>query len=212
MAVLLYDLPLSHYCVKVKRILQYKGIPFETEYAPYHDRQDLLAVSGQDYVPYLLWEDHGVTWESIPDFLEAKKPTPSIFPDGSRNVGRIVEHWAHQVVEEAAWRVVAPDARKTFQDPREAWVFEEMQRRSRGDLDEFAKRKPQFLEGLVATLAPVEDRVAESPYLLGARPSLADFALYGALHCLPYTGNAIPAALPKTRAWFERVGALGATK
>lgn len=209
MAVLLYGMDLSHYVVKVKRILAYKGIPYEYEYAPYHDRQDLLAVSGQDYVPYLLWEDAGVTWTKIPDFLEEKRPTPTIYPGGSRNLARILDAWAHDVVEEMAWRVVAPDARKTFKDPREAWVFEEMQIRKRGDLDEMALQKPKHLKALVSTLGPVEDRLTESPYLLGAQPSLADFALYGALHCIPFTGNELPRETPHVRKWFQTVGALG---
>lgn len=209
MAVLLYGLDLSHYVVKAKRILAYKRVAYEYEYAPYHDRQDLLAVSGQDYVPYLLWEDEGVRWMDIPDFLERKAPTPTLYPDGSRNLARIVEHWAHEVVEEMAWRVVAPDARKTFKEPREAWVFEELQMRKRGDLDEMALQKPKHLKALAATLQPVEGRLAESPYVLGAQPSLADFALYGALHCLPYTGNEIPRDLPHVRKWFQTVGSLG---
>lgn len=210
MAVLLYGLDLSHYVVKVKRILAHKGIPYEDEYAPYHDRQDLLAVSGQDYVPYLLWEDQGVTWAEIPDFLEAKKPSPTIYPGGQKHLVKIVEAWAHDVVEEMAWRIAAPGARKTFKDPREAWVFEEIQMRKRGDLDELAAQKPKHEKALVGTLAAAEARFGESPYLFGAQPALADFALYGALHCLPYTGNEIPKALPNTRAWFERVGQLGA--
>lgn len=209
MAVLLYGLDLSHYVIKAKRILAYKGIDHEYEYAPYHDRQDLLAVSGQDYVPYLLWEDKGVTWQDIPDTLEQRKPTPTLYPGGQRHLIKIVDAWAHDVVEEMAWRVAAPGARKTFKDPREAWVFEELQMRKRGDLDELAAQKPKHEKALVATLKDVEARVAEAPYLFGAEPSLADFALYGALHCLPYTGNEIPKALPKTRAWFQRVGAIG---
>ena len=208
-SVLLYDLPLSHYCVKVKRILEFKGIPYETERAPYHDRQDLLAVSGQDYVPYVLWEDEGVTWPHIADFLEAKVPDPTIYPDGTRELARIVEIWAHHVVEEAVWRYVVSDAPKTFEDPRERWVFEEMQTRSRGPLEAMALRKPEFLKGIVATLQPAEERLAKTPYLLGDAPSLADFALYGALWPLPFTGNAVPTALPRTRRWFEQVGALG---
>jgi glutathione S-transferase len=208
MAVLLYDLPLSHYCVKVKRILDHKRIPYETERAPYHDRQDLLAVSGQDYVPYLLWEDEGVEWPRIPDFLEAKKPEPTIYPDGTRNVARMLESWAHNVVEEVVWRYVVSDAPKTFDDPRERWVFEEMQTRSRGPLEVMALRKQEFLKGVVGTLAPAEDRLKESTFLLSEAPSLADFALYGAVHPLPFTGNAIPTALPNVRAWFERVAKL----
>lgn len=206
MTLLLYDLPLSHYCVKVKRILAHKGIDHETELAPYHDRQDLLAVSGQDYVPYLLWEDEGVTWPDIPDFLEAKVPTPTIYPDGQRALARILESWAHDVVEEAVWKCVVRDAVKTFEDPRERWVFEEMQTRTRGPLDAYALRKPEFLKALVRTLTPAEERLHEAPHLLGESPSLADFALYGALWPLPYTGNNIPRELPHLRTWFEKVG------
>jgi glutathione S-transferase len=208
MAVLLYDLPLSHYCVKAKAILAYKGVAFETEYAPYHDRQDLLAVSGQDYVPYLLWEDKGVAWHDIPDFLEQKVPQPTLYPDGQRGLAHILDRWAHDVVEEAVWKVVAPDAEKTFQDPRERWVFVEMQERKRGPLEVMAMRRPEFLKGLVSTLQPAEARLGEAPFLLGAKPSLADFALYGAVHPLPYTGHVVPKDLPNVRAWFERVKAL----
>lgn len=210
MTVLLYGMDLSHYVVKVKKILDHKGIAYEYEYAPYHDRQDLLAVSGQDYVPYLLWEDKGVAWYDIPDFLEQKKATPTIYPGGQRNVARILEQWAHGEVEEMAWRIAAPGARKTFKDPREAWVFEEMQMRKRGDLDDLAAQKPKHEKALVGTLKATEDRLGESPYLLGREPSVADFALYGALHCLPYSGNEIPRALPKTNEWFARVAKLGA--
>jgi glutathione S-transferase len=209
MAALLYGLDLSHYVVKVKRILAYKGIPYDFEYAPYHDRQDLLAVSGQDYVPYLLWEDKGVLWHEIPDFLEAKKPTPTLYPGGQRHLARILESWAHEVVEEVVWRYVCSDAPATFNDPRERWVFVELQERKRGPLELMAQRKPEFLKGVVSTLRPVEDRLAESPYLLGREPSLADFALYGALHPLPYTRNKLPKELPHVEEWFHRTQKLG---
>lgn len=208
MTVLLYGMDISHYVVKVKRILAHKGIPYEFEYAPYHDRQDLLAVSGQDYVPYLLWEDKGVAWYDIPDFLEAKKPTPTLYP-ANKHLVKILEGWAHDTVEEMAWRIAAPGARKTFKDPREAWVFEELQMRKRGDLDELATQKPKHEKALVSTLKEVEGRLGEAHYLFGAEPSVADFALYGALHCLPYSGNEIPKALPNVRAWYERTGKLG---
>lgn len=209
MAVLLYGLDLSHYVMKVKRILAYKGIEYEYEHAPYHDRQDLLAVSGQDYVPYILWEDKGVLWPDIPDFLEARKPSPTIYPSGQRNLARVIESWAHDVVEEVVWRYVCSDAPATFDDPRERWVFVELQERKRGPLQLMAQRKPEFLKGIVSTLRPVEDLLGESPYLMGEAPSLADFALYGALHPIPYTRNPFPKELPRVEAWFQRVGKLG---
>lgn len=209
MAVLLYGLDLSHYVIKTKKILEYKGIPFEYEYAPYHDRQDLIRVSGQDYVPYLLWEDEGVAWDKIPDFLETKKPAPTIYPNGSRNLARMLENYAHDVIEEMGWRVCAPDARKTFKDPREAWVFEELQVRKRGDMDEMATQKPKHLKGFIGAMQATEARLGDAPFILGNEPSLADFAMYGALHVFPYTGNELPRELPHVRKWFSTVAALG---
>ena len=54
-----------------------------------------------------------------------------------------------------------------------------------------------------------ERALGEAPYLLGAEPSVADFALYGALHCLPYTKNEIPRELPHVRKWYSTVETLG---
>jgi glutathione S-transferase len=116
------------------------------------------------------------------------------------------------VVEEASWKCIVFDAVKTFDDPRERWVFEEMQMRKRGPLEVLALQKQTFLKALVSTLAPAEDRLGETPYLLGAEPSLADFALYGALHPLPFTGNALPKETPHVREWFGRVQKLATPK
>jgi len=208
MAVLLYDLPLSHYCVAAKKMLAHKGVAFATERAPYHDRQDLLAVSGQDYVPYLLWEDEGVVWGDIPAFLEGKVAQPTLYPDGQRHVAEMLAQWAHGIVEEAGWKCVAFDALKTFDDARERWVFEEIQTRTRGPLEVLNLQKQAHLQSLVKTLAPAEARLGETPYLLGADVSRADFALYGALHIFPFTGNKFPDALTNVRAWWDRVDKL----
>ena len=53
---LLYSMDISHYCIAADRMLAFKGVDFETRYAPYHDRQEVLKATGQDYVPTLIWE------------------------------------------------------------------------------------------------------------------------------------------------------------
>jgi len=42
-------------------------------------------------------------------------------------------------------------------------------------------------------------------YLLDTRPSLADFAVYGAVNPLPYSGNKFPEEFVKLRAWFKSI-------
>src|SRR5881398_580793 len=97
---LLYSMDISHYCVAADRTLAFKGVEFDTRYAPYHDRQEVLKATGQDYVPTLIWEGKPIMWYDIPDFLEKARPKPTLYPWGQRGLAVTLEHWGHQVLEE----------------------------------------------------------------------------------------------------------------
>src|SRR5437870_13023803 len=100
----LYSMDISHYCVSADRMLAFKGVDFETRYAPYHDRQEVLKATGQDYVPTLIWEGKPVMWSDIPDFLENVRPKPTLSPDRNQGLAVILEHWGPQVLEERVCR------------------------------------------------------------------------------------------------------------
>src|SRR4030067_1744864 len=100
----LYSMPISHWCVSAGRILAFKGIAFDTEYVPYHDKTGLIAATGQDYVPTLVWDGKPVMWHEIPDFLERKRPKPTLYPEGQRGLAVVIEQWAHAGTEEKVWR------------------------------------------------------------------------------------------------------------
>lgn len=209
----LHFLPISHYNVKARRILDYKRIPYEIVPAPYHDRQHLLQVSGQDYSPYLELERpeggrRGVEWHEIPDWAERAQPQPTLYPDGSRPLARLVESWAHNQLEEAVWRWVLPDAELAFADPRERWVFVEMQMRKRGDPETWEMMRPAALKNLQSHLQLVEDALERQPWLLGGKPGLADFAAFGALSPIETTRNQIPDGYKRVADWYARVKAL----
>lgn len=212
--VKLYYLAPSHYCEKARAILAFKGIPFELVDVPYGHHQAVIEASGQDYVPYIeITRNKGVRWPDVADWAEHEKPEPSIYPgeapDRTRAVCRILEDWAHGVVEEAVWKFAVPDVPDTMENPQARWVFVEMQERKRGPLELMAARRAEFKAGMVDTLALAEDLLGGGqPYLLGSEPSLADFALYGAMHPLKLTGNAIPTELKALRAWHKRVDKL----
>lgn len=209
-AYTLYTHPISHWCVSAEKMLRLKNVPFDTVVPPYNDHTGLIAASGQDYVPYLATGDgKGVTWDRIPDFLEERHPHPTLYPDGTRARARLVEDWAHQVVEEAVWKYVCSDAPNAIPEARgERWAFIEMQERKRGPLEVMAKRKPEFWPEVQRLCALAEDVLGDEPYLLGAAPSLADLALYGALSPLWTTGNALPAEAKRLHAWKLRIDAI----
>jgi glutathione S-transferase len=60
-------------------------------------------------------------------------------------------------------------------------------------------------ERVRAALAPFEEQLASTPFLTG-RIGLADFALYGQLFYLAFTGELkIPAEMKNLRAFFGRI-------
>jgi glutathione S-transferase len=206
--VTLHEMPLSHHCVKAAKLLDLKGVKFERKYVPYHDKRELLKASGQDYVPWLQWGDKGVPWYDIVDFVEAQVPQPTAFPEGRRGEARIVEQWAHDILEEVVWRYVVPDVVATFSDEHERWVFEEMQIRRRGPLEAMKARQPEFLADVKKHVGLVELALERSEFLLGDAPSLADVAVYGALSPIAYVGKELPRESKRTREWYARVGKL----
>src|SRR3990172_5563567 len=88
-APILFTMPISHYCVSADRMLAFKGVPFESIYVPYHDKRELLKATGTDYVPTLVWDGDVVMWHDIPDFLEARRPEPTLYPYGARKSTRL---------------------------------------------------------------------------------------------------------------------------
>ncbi len=207
---LYYQKP-SHYCEKARAILRYKQIAFELVNVPEGDHHEVIEASGQDYVPYLeLSDGKGVAWPLIADWAETTKPQPTIYPGenakDTRAKSRIIEHWAHNVVEDRVWNYALPDLPKIFPDPKERWIFVELQEAKRGPLEILEYRRRELLAGVEEICGLSQDLLSTQNFLLGSKPSLADFALYGALHPLKVSGNDIPQQFASLRNWHDRMG------
>lgn len=203
--VTLWQESYSHHCVKARKLLDWKGIDYETREVGYHDKRELLKASGQDYVPFLQWDGEGVRWHDLVSFVERKVPEPSAFPPGMEGQARIVEQWAHDILEERVWRYVVADVPPTFKDDLERWVFEEIQFWKRGPMEALKAKQPESLKDMKKHFAFIEDSLGEHDFLLGAEPSLADFATYGAVFPLEWVGKEVPKDFPRMRSWYQRV-------
>ena len=201
-------MPISHWCVSADRMLAFKGESFDTEYVPYHDKRELIAATGQDYVPTLMWNGKPVMWYDIPDFLESKRPKPTLYPYGNKGLAVALEQWSHAVVEEKVWRYVVTKVPPVLRDDHERWVFEEMQTRARGPWHVLENRRKEFRQDMEKEFARVEAMLEGRDWILG-EPSLADFGIYGSLSPLLTVGEEIPKEFPNIRAWAKRIQALG---
>ena len=206
----LYSMPISHWCVSADRMLAFKGVDFDTEYVPYHDKTELIAATGQDYVPTLVWDGKPVMHYDIPDFLERAVPQPTLYPWGNRGLAVAVEQWSHAVTEEKVWRYVVTKIPPVLRDDHERWVFEEMQTRARGPWHVLEMRREEFRKDMMKELARIEETLRGRKWILG-EASLADFGVYGSLSPLLTIGESIPKQMPQLAAWVARIRALGLT-
>ena len=189
-------------------MLAFKGESFDTKYVPYHDKRELIAATGQDYVPTLMWNGQPVMWYDIPDFLESKWPKPTLYPWGNKGLAVALEQWSHAVVEEKVWRYVVTKVPPVLRDDHERWVFEEMQTRARGPWHVLENRREEFRQDMEKEFARIEAILEGRDWILG-EPSLADFGIYGSLSPLLTVGEEIPKEFPNIRAWAKRIQALG---
>ena len=200
--------PFSHWCVKAKKILDYKKIKYETKTVGYHDKRELIKATGQDYVPTIVNDGQIVTYADVPDFLEKLQPNPTIYPNGTKALTKAIENWAHYRLEEIVWRYSVPDFPKTFKNDLERWVFVEIQEAKRGPLELMEAKRTGFKADMEAHFQILEDMLKEHRFLVAEKPSLADFAVYGAVNPLRYSGNQFPEKFPKLREWYESIDRL----
>jgi len=203
--ITLYDEPYSPYCAKIRKILDFKGLPFRTIYVPYHDKVRLLRDTGQDYVPFLRDGKTGIAWRNAVDYLERKVPEPSVYPAGTRGFVKFLEAWEYDWVEDRLWAYVAPFLEKTFRDPVERWNFAESWDRPYGTFPAVRRDPKAAWAPLEPTVRMFEDALRGHSFLGMDAPTAFDFAIFGNLFPMEYAGRPIPATYPRLRTWYRRV-------
>lgn len=98
----LYQFELSHYCEKVRFILDYKGLPYrKVEITPGIGQIDIYRMSGQRQVP-VLKDGAEVIADStaIAEYLDKTYPDKPIIPQDPklRGLTLILEQWADELI------------------------------------------------------------------------------------------------------------------
>ncbi|MBI4393908.1 MAG: glutathione S-transferase family protein [Euryarchaeota archaeon] len=215
MMLKLYEIPFSHHCVKIRLALNYKAVPFERVNVKYHDKRNLIEASGQDVVPFISDGKDKVAYygkTDMIDWVEAKWPLPALYPKDVRGQAKLIENWAHEVLEEAVFKTIIPDLAKKFRakDDVEGYVFEWLKEMQRGPWEEIVwKAANTYPEKVKPLYGWLEESLKGHDYILG-EPSAADFAAYGAIFPLYFVGKEVPKDYPRLREWKDRLSKLDA--
>jgi glutathione S-transferase len=219
----------SQFAGKARSYLRWKAIAFDEKVATPEVYRDIIEPRvGFAVVPVLLTPDNQTLQDTadIIDYIERAEPGPSAYPGGpvQKLVSLLLELYADE------WLVIpATHYRWTY---NEAWITEDLGRTASPN----ASREEQTRIGQVIA-APLKDSIPRmgvseetisgieahyegfladysahlrrTPFVLGDRPSLGDFALFGPLYGPlfrdPASGERMRTMAPVVAAWVERM-------
>lgn len=221
---LFYGSEVSYFTGKVRPALRYKRIAHaEILSTPEVYRDVILKRTGLGFIPVVVTPEDE-TWQDtseILDALEARFPEPALYPRAAvaRMAAYLIELYADEFLVLPALHY--------------RWNYPESETKARADFaatngdrqtaDRFADRiksavgfvgvTPDTIPAVEAhvrdLLAFLERHFAEVPYLLGAKPSLADCALMGPMYAHLYLdavpGKLLRAEAPRVCHWIERM-------
>lgn len=223
----------SLYTGKVRAYMRFKQLPFEEVAATREVYRDVIVPrTGVRFIPVLLSDDDVAVQDStaIIDFLEARTPEPAVHPAGPLQhlVSLLFDVYGDE------WLVIPAMHYRWNVPANRAFAIEEFGRLSVPDasLDEqravgeklagpFAGALPSLgidarTESAVeasysAFLGELSAHLRAYPFLLGGRPSLGDFSLYGPLYAHlyrdPASGSLMRELAPEVAQWVERMSA-----
>ena len=215
--LILHHYPSSPFAEKVRLMLGYKKLAWKSVMIPMAmPKPDMVALTGGYRKTPILQIGADIYCDTalIADVLEHWQPEPSLYPEPSKGMGRTLAQWADTTLflTAMAYNFQPAGAAQLFAGapPGAAKAFAEDRQAMRSG----APRMPaaDATAAYKSYLRRISDMLDDWPFLLGALPSIADFAAY---HPLWFTRTCTPAmaeilnATPAVLEWMDRVAAIG---
>ncbi len=203
----LHQFEASHYCEKVRLVLDYKQLPYKTvEVTPGVGQVELYRLSGQRQVP-VLKDGTTVVADStaIATYLDDAYPERPVLPaDGAmRGLCCMIEDWADESIGPNARKAMIgafnqhPSFRTSLLPASTPDLVKDLVSAVPGDLlnllgtgigfgPDDIKTASLSLQQALSSICVV---LSEHPYLVGIQPTLADFAVAGISMYLKFPGQ-----------------------
>jgi glutathione S-transferase len=220
---------LSPYSVKVRSYFRYKNIVHDWLPRSPANQGEFQKYAKLPLVPLVVTPDGEGVQDSTPiiERFEKAHPEPSIVPEdpalaflsalleeyGDEWGNKWMFHyrWAYQpdswaTAERIALQMAGAQGPLAVAQTRAA-VAQRMTNRI-GFVGSNAKTKPIIEESFKRALGLLDRHLASRPYVLGGRPAMADFGLWGQLYEAatdPTPGTIMRASAPHVMAWIQRM-------
>jgi glutathione S-transferase len=202
------DRRFSPYCWRAKLAAAHKGLAIET--IPWRfTEKDAIAFSGQGLVPVFLDDEREIhdSW-TIANYLEEKYPDrPSLFGGASGKALSLFHmNWANSFLHVAMMKFVVLDIWKHADPKDQAYFRESREKRLGKTLEAAVANRDSEIAGFRDSLMPLRLTLRAQPFLGGATPLYADYAVFGAFQwCRCISDYPLLAQDDPVYAWRERV-------
>ena len=215
--LILHHYASSPFSEKVRLVLGYKGLGWKSVVVPrILPKPDVLALTGgYRKTPFLqIGADVYCDTALMCEVLDHLQPAPTLYPEASKGVARVLAQWADSTLFWAAmaYNLGPKGAAHLFADapPEAAKAFAA----DRGAMSAgmTRSRPADATASYKSYLRRLAHMLDQNDFLLGSAPCVADFAAY---HPLWFTRKVVPVmadilqATPSVLAWMDRMAALG---
>jgi glutathione S-transferase len=186
MSVLLYELGgqnglrYSQFAWRTRLALAHKDLAFESRPVAVSDKAS-IAFSGQDKVPILVDGDRVVTdsWR-IAEYLEAQYPDRASLFGGAvgHALARFVNSWIDRQLIPVAVPLFMIDVVARVEPADASHLRAQIERAFGKTLEELAAGRDLKITALRNLWAPIRASLRAQPFLSGAAPAYADYALF----------------------------------
>ncbi|HKF28239.1 MAG TPA: glutathione S-transferase family protein, partial [Candidatus Binataceae bacterium] len=198
-------------CAKVRKVLDFKDVDYEIVEVDYLERKELLITSEQLMVPVLTLASGETIVDSarIVRRLEELYPEPTVLPPTWSGMHQVLADYIDTQLEDALFGASIPDKlaffRRQGRDREALWRMVRDRKYGAGFVDKMISEHGVQQGRALQALLPFEQALSDRAFLLG-RIGLADFALFGQLYSLAFTGELkISAELRNLRMFFARM-------
>jgi glutathione S-transferase len=213
--LILHHYPQSPFAEKVRLIMGYKGLAWQSVKIPMIlPKPELVALTGgYRRTPVLqVGADLYCDTALISNVLEQMAPNRSLYPTGQKGLVRVLAQWADSSLFQVAmaYNFQPEGAMQLFPDAEQLKVFGADRAAMRNNAPRMA---PADATGAyLSYLRRIANMLEGQAWLCGEQVCLADFAVY---HPLWFTRHQVPnlagilATVPRVLDWMDRVAALG---
>jgi glutathione S-transferase len=209
----LFRLRYSPFARKVQMLLDVLGHHYELVEVDYGQRNELAELTGgYIYVPVLVTDDGSVITDSrrICERLLTGAAAQQLVPSPLEGPIWAYADFCDGPLEDVLFRIASPAVREAWPTAWERALYNLTKERKfgAGCVDAWLQDRPALLERGRHLLTPTLATLEQQPFLFGARPTLADVALYGNLVMLKEADPALLRSLaPGLVAYAQRLEA-----